>query len=45
MGGYAEYVWSAFGLTVVVLLLNVYLARRNHRLAIERGRERLRSTQ
>ena len=28
MGGYAEYVWSAFGLTLVVLLGNVWLARR-----------------
>ena len=28
MSGYATYVWSSFGLTFGVLLLNVWLARR-----------------
>jgi heme exporter protein CcmD len=28
MGGYAEYVWSAYGLTALVLLLNWSAARR-----------------
>jgi len=28
MGGYAAYVWSAFGLTLAVLLGNAWLARR-----------------
>ena len=30
MGGYAKFVWSAFGITLVVLVLNVVSAR--HRL-------------
>ena len=40
MGGYAGYVWGAFGLTTVVLLLNVVLARRYHRQAAIRARRR-----
>ena len=28
MGGYGEYVWSTFGLTVIVLIVNVVGARR-----------------
>ena len=28
MGGYAEYVWSTFGLTLVVLIVNIVGARR-----------------
>jgi heme exporter protein D len=28
MGGYAVYVWSTFGLTVAVLLINIMGARR-----------------
>jgi len=28
MGGYAEYVWSTFGLTAVVLVINIVGARR-----------------
>ncbi len=27
MGGYAGYVWSAFGLTLIVLVLNIVFAR------------------
>jgi heme exporter protein D len=30
MGGYARYVWPAFGITAVVLLLNLWTARRAH---------------
>ena len=33
MGGYAGYVWPAFGLTVVVLLVNIWSARRTLALA------------
>jgi heme exporter protein CcmD len=29
MGGYAEYVWSAYGLTALVLLWNWWAARRS----------------
>jgi len=28
MGGYAEYVWSTFGLTAIVLAVNIIGARR-----------------
>jgi heme exporter protein D len=28
MGGYAPYVWSAYGITLLVLLVNVWSARR-----------------
>ncbi len=28
MGGYAPYVWSCFGLTVVVLFINLWAAKR-----------------
>ena len=30
MGGYAFYVWSAYGVTLVVLLLNVILPLRRY---------------
>jgi heme exporter protein CcmD len=33
MGGYAGYVWPAFGLTVAVLALNIWSARRAYELA------------
>jgi len=42
MGGYAGYVWPAFGLTVAVLLLNIWSARRT--LAQARRDARRRST-
>ncbi len=31
MGGYARYVWSAFGLTLVVLVANIVVARQQFR--------------
>ncbi len=30
MGGYAGYVWSAFGVTAVVMAGNLVMARRRH---------------
>lgn len=30
MGGYAGYVWSAFGLTAAVMIANLVFARRRH---------------
>ena len=30
MGDYGVYVWSCYGLTLAVLVLNVWLARRSH---------------
>jgi len=40
MGGYAGYVWSSFGLTAAVLLINLIGARRQfkQRLAFVRRR-------
>jgi len=31
MGGYAFYVWSAYGLSMIVLILNVILPMRNEK--------------
>jgi len=31
MGGYAAFVWPAYGLTLIVLVGNVLLPRRRHR--------------
>lgn len=36
MGGYAGYVWSAFGLTALVMAANLVLARRRHMAMLER---------
>jgi heme exporter protein CcmD len=36
MGGYAEYVWSVFGLAVVTLIYNVLSARRRMRVVLEK---------
>jgi heme exporter protein D len=38
MGGYAPYVWSAYGITLVTLVLNVWWIRRSHRRALEQAR-------
>jgi heme exporter protein CcmD len=38
MGGDAAYVWSAYGITLAVVLLNVWWARWTHRHALERAR-------
>ena len=35
MGGYAEFVWSAFGLTVITLIYNMASARRRLNIALE----------
>lgn len=41
MGGYAAYVWPSVGLTVAVMLLNIWWARRAARHALETARRRL----
>lgn len=41
MGKYALYVWSSFGLTVAVVLLNIHWARSSFRDATELARRRL----
>ena len=39
MGGYAGYVWSAYGITLVVLIVNVWAAYRYHAKWRERVQE------
>lgn len=39
MGGYAAYVWTAYGITLLVLVLNVAAARQRLRGALRRARE------
>ena len=38
MGGYAFYVWSAFGLTALVLVIEVMSVRSRRRRALEEAR-------
>jgi heme exporter protein CcmD len=41
MSGYGGFVWSAYAIAVGSLLLNVWLARRQLRMAREEARRRL----
>jgi heme exporter protein D len=41
MGGYARFVWPSYALTFLVVLLNVYWARRALSRAREEARRRL----
>jgi heme exporter protein CcmD len=43
MGGYAAYVWPSVILTIAVMLLNVWWARRAARRALQLARRRLQS--
>ena len=45
MGGYARYVWSAFGLSLVVLSATVWFTKRSLAATRERLRRRLHSQQ
>ncbi len=36
MGGYAPFVWSAYGITLVVMVLNAWAARRRHVQALNK---------
>ena len=38
MGGYAAYVWPAYGITLLVLVLNVWSARRMRQRNLDRAR-------
>jgi heme exporter protein D len=38
MGGDAGYVWSAYGITLAVIVANVWWAGRRHRSALDRAR-------
>jgi heme exporter protein D len=40
MGGYGGYVWSSFGITAFVMLVNVFTARRAHRQMLVHLRRR-----
>ena len=42
MGGYAPYVWSTFGVTLVVLVINVVMARRRWRQSLREAGKRAR---
>ena len=39
MGGYAAYVWPAYGITLLVLVMNAWSARRKHLEALQRARD------
>lgn len=39
MGGDGAYVWSAYGITLAVLILNVWLASGRRKGALQRARE------
>jgi len=41
MGGYAIYVWSAYGISIIVLFLNIILAIRNEHKTINNIKKRL----
>jgi heme exporter protein D len=41
MGGYAAYVWPSYGLTLVVIILNIVWARRLLAKSREEARRRL----
>jgi heme exporter protein D len=41
MGGYAQYVWPAYLVTLVLLVVNIFTARSNHRRALTEARRRL----
>ena len=45
MGGYAAYVWSSYGIAVVVLVANLVIPVQKHRLVVARLRRRLRQEQ
>jgi len=36
MGGYASYIWSAYGLTSVILLANIWVVRQQKRKTMHR---------
>jgi heme exporter protein D len=39
MGGHGAYVWSAYGITLAVLIINAWLARAKRKSALLRARE------
>ncbi len=45
MGGYAGYVWTAYGITLVVMVLNAWAARRRHARSLQSVTEMSRTEQ
>jgi heme exporter protein D len=43
MGGYGLYVWGSFGMTALVMVVEPLLARRQHRLIVQRLTRQLRA--
>ena len=43
MGDYGAYVWSSFGLTLMVLIICIVQGRRRHKLVLEDIRTRIRA--
>ena len=41
MGGYARYVWPSYGLTFIIVIVNIIWARRSLKLASGQARRRL----
>ena len=43
MGNYGAYVWSSFGLTLIVLIISVVQGRRRHARVVSDVRTRIRA--
>jgi heme exporter protein CcmD len=41
MGGYAQFLWPAYGLTLLAIVVNVIVARRAHAAARDDARRRI----
>jgi heme exporter protein CcmD len=41
MSGYGAYIWSAYAVAIGGLVLNIWLARRQQRIALREARRRL----
>ncbi|MFO1427616.1 MAG: heme exporter protein CcmD [Steroidobacteraceae bacterium] len=41
MGGYAQFVWPSYALTFLAVFVNIAIARRAHRAALEEARRRI----
>jgi heme exporter protein D len=41
MGGYAAFVWPSYGITLLIVALNIYLAQRRLAQAREEARRRI----
>jgi heme exporter protein D len=45
MGGYAAYVWPAYGITLIVIVLNIWSARRLRASKLEQVRRTMETEQ